>query len=76
MSSEIDTETDAHYQVDHGDAVQTDVPEGHVPSHSTLDGDDAKSDPQTAQNIGYEDERDEHHHQGTEDHALDTSRSN
>ena len=47
---------DAHDQVDHGDGVEVDAPEGHEADDAQLDGHDGEGDPQGADRVGYEDD--------------------
>ena len=56
----------AHDEVDHGDGVQVDWPEGHVAEDSQLDGDDGEGDPERADRVG-----DEHHGHADHDHGRD-----
>ena len=65
---------DAHDQIDHGDGVEVDVPEGHEADDPHLDGDDGEGHPQRADGVGDEDEGDEHHDDSRDDHTLDRRR--
>jgi hypothetical protein len=65
---------DAHDEVDHGDGVQMDAPEGHEAQHPHLDGDDGEGNPEGADGVGDEDEGDDHHDDGRDHHALDGGR--
>lgn len=74
MSGEVNGEPDAHDQVDHGQRVEVDAPQGHKAQDTQLDGDDGEGHPQGAQRIGYEDQRDDHHDHSCQRHTLDGRR--
>jgi hypothetical protein len=61
----------AHDEVDHGDGVQVNAPEGHEAEHADLDGDNGEGDPEGAHGVGDEDQGDDHHDHGGDDDALD-----
>ena len=63
-----------HDQIDHGDGVKVDAPEGHEAQHPDLDGDDGEGDPERAHGVRDEDQGDEHHDSGRDGHALDCCR--
>lgn len=63
-----------HDQIDHGDGVKVDAPEGHEAQHADLDGDDGECDPERAHGVRDEDQGDEHHDPGRDGHALDCCR--
>ena len=67
---------DAHDEVDHGDWVQVDAPEGHEANHAQLDGHDGEGHPEGADGVGDEDEGHDHHDYGSDHHALNSRRQN
>ena len=60
----------AHDEIDHGNGVEIDVPEGHEAENSNLYGDDGEDHPERADGVGDEDERNDHHHHGRYRHTL------
>ena len=71
VRGKVHGESDAHDEVDEGDAVQVDAPPCHVADDPDLDGDDGEADPQGADEGGDEDEGDDDHDEGGDQHALD-----
>ena len=71
MGGEVHGEANTHDEVDHGDAVQVDAPEGHVSDDAYLDAHDADSHPERADGVGDEDQRDDAHDGGGHAGRLD-----
>ena len=71
MRREVDRKPNAHDEVDHGDAVEVDAPEGHVADDADLDAEDAEGDPERADWVRDEDEGDYAHDAGGDRNRLD-----
>lgn len=74
VGGEVNREANAHDEVDHWYWVQIDVPQWHVARNAQLNGDDTERHPQWAQEVRDENERDNHHYNRSDDHALDWCR--
>ena len=70
VGGKVHGEANAHDEVDHGDGVQRHPPQGHEAQHPQLDGHDGEGDPQGANQPRDEEERDQNHDGGGDEHAL------